>query len=73
MRDPSELLVYESDALVHLRAVPTGEWILGHNRAHFLDDGYASAECRLWDPYAPEGPRLLAYATQIMLFSKQDY
>jgi acyl-CoA thioesterase len=57
------------DLTVHLAGVPSGEWILNHNRAHYAGDGYASAECALWDPYAVEGPTLLAWATQIMFFT----
>jgi acyl-CoA thioesterase len=60
------------DLTVHLRALPTGEWILNHNRAHYSDDGYASAESALWDAHAPGGPVLLAYATQVMFFTRID-
>jgi acyl-CoA thioesterase len=60
------------DLTVHLIAVPSGGWILNHNRAHYAGDGYASAECALWDPYAVDGPTLLAWAAQIMFFTKFD-
>jgi acyl-CoA thioesterase len=60
------------DLTVHLVAEPSGGWILNHNRAHYAGDGYASAECALWDAYAPDGPTLLAWATQIMFFTKFD-
>lgn len=60
------------DLTVHLRAVPSTPWLLNHNRAHFATDGYASAECALWDPYAPGGPALLAWATQLMFFTRFD-
>ena len=44
------------------------EWVLGHNRARFAGDGYASADMELWD--VDDGaPRLVAYATQTMIFS----
>ncbi len=55
------------DLTVHLFDVPKGEWILNHNRAHHVGQGYASAECALWDPI---GPTLCAWATQIMFFTK---
>jgi acyl-CoA thioesterase len=58
------------DLTVHLNDSPTGPWILNHNRAHFANDGYASAEVALWDPHAPDGPRLLAWATQVMFFTQ---
>jgi len=50
------------DPTVHLNCLPTvsGPWILNHNRAHFANDGYASAEVALWDPDSPNGPALLA-------------
>ena len=60
------------DLTVHLVDVPTGDWILNHNRAHYAGDGYASAECALWDAEAPGGPRLVAWATQIMFFTRFD-
>lgn len=60
------------DLTVHLTGVPTGEWILNHNRAHYAGDGYASAETALWDPYTEEGPTLLAWATQIMFFTRYE-
>jgi len=60
------------DLTVHLAAVPTGEWILNHNRAHYADDGYASAECALWDPNGEHGATLLAWATQTMFFTRFD-
>jgi hypothetical protein len=46
-------------------------WVLGHNRARFAGDGYASADMALWDcGEAGTGePRLVAYATQLFLFS----
>jgi acyl-CoA thioesterase len=58
------------DLTVHLTGVPSGGWILNHNRAHYATDGYASAESALWDPYADDGPALLAWATQIMFFTR---
>ena len=58
------------DLTVHLNSLPTGPWILNHNRAHFANDGDASAEVTLWDPNAPDRPKLLAWATQVMFFTQ---
>ena len=58
------------DLTVHLAGVPTGDWILNHNRAHYAGDGYASAEAALWDANGRNGPTLLAWATQIMFFTR---
>jgi acyl-CoA thioesterase len=58
------------DLTVHLAGLPTGSWILNHNRAHYAGEGYASAESALWDPDGPNGPTLLAWATQIMVFTR---
>jgi len=41
------------------------KWVLAHDRARWADDGWASAESLLWD----EGGTLVAYATQLMLFT----
>lgn len=41
-------------------------WLLAHQRARHAGDGYASVDSALWDP---TGPTLVAYATQMMLFS----
>jgi acyl-CoA thioesterase len=60
------------DLTVHLADIPTGTWILNHNRAHYAGDGYASAEAALWDPDGRNGPTLLAWATQIMFFTRFD-
>ena len=60
------------DLTVHLLERPTGTWILNHNRAHYAGDGYASAEVALWDPHGPDGPTLLAWATQVMFFTGFD-
>ena len=38
---------------------------LGHDRVRWADDGWASAESVLWD----ENGTLVAYATQMMLFT----
>jgi lipoprotein LprG len=41
------------------------EWVLAHDRARWARDGWASAESTLWD----ENGALVAYATQMMLFT----
>jgi len=59
------------DLTVHLLDHCFSPWVLAHNRARFAGDGYASADMALWD-CGPEGaatPRLVAYATQLFLFS----
>jgi acyl-CoA thioesterase len=59
------------DLTVHLLDVCRSPWVLAHNRARFAGDGYASADMALWDcGEAGTGePRLVAYATQLFLFS----
>jgi acyl-CoA thioesterase len=47
------------------RPAPPG-WLFSHQRARHAGDGYASVDSALWDP---SGPHLVAYATQVMLFS----
>ena len=54
-----------ADLTVHLFEPARTEWILAHDRAHWADDGWASAETTLWD----ENRNILAYATQMMLFT----
>jgi acyl-CoA thioesterase len=44
-------------------------WLLAHQRARHAGDGYASVEAALWDPAGDDGPELVAYSTQVMLFS----
>jgi acyl-CoA thioesterase len=59
------------DLTVHILDECRSSWVLAHNRARHAGDGYASADMALWD-YGPEGsdrPRLIAYATQLFLFS----
>jgi hypothetical protein len=47
--------------------------VLAHNRARYAGDGYASADMALWDcgPDGADRPLLVAYATQLFLFSFQ--
>ncbi len=59
------------DLSVHLLDDCRSPWVLAHNRARYAGDGYASADMALWD-YGADGdqpPRLVAYATQLFLFS----
>lgn len=57
------------DLTVHLLDDCRSPWVLAHNRARHAGDGYASADMALWDP---DGPRLVAYATQLFLFTFLD-
>ena len=57
-----------ADLTVHLFADAGPGWLLAHNRARAAGDGYASVEMTLWD--AHHG--LVAYATQMMVFSFPD-
>ena len=59
------------DLTVHLLDHCRSSWVLAHNRARFAGDGYASADMALWDCGEDGGdpPRLVAYATQLFLFS----
>lgn len=69
---PTEPLFAPSvDLTVHLLGDCRSPWVLAHNTARFGGDGYASADMALWDcgPGCDEPPRLVAYATQIFLFS----
>lgn len=62
------------DLTVHLFDDCRSPWVLGHNRARYAGDGYASADMALWD-YGPDlrdQPRLVAYATQLFLFTFRD-
>jgi acyl-CoA thioesterase len=54
-----------ADLTVHLFAPLHTEWVMTHDRARWADDGWASAETTLWD----EDRKLIAYATQVMLFT----
>jgi len=59
------------DLTVHLLDVCRSPWLLAHNRARYAGDGYASADMALWDcgPEGTDAPRLVAYATQLFLFT----
>jgi len=57
-----------ADFTVHLLGEARSDWVLGVNRARHAGDGYASADMELWD--VDDGPpRLVAYATQTMVFA----
>jgi acyl-CoA thioesterase len=62
------------DLTMHLLDECRSPWVLAHNRARHAGDGYASADMALWD-CGEEGdgePRLVAYATQLFLFTFLD-
>ena len=54
-----------ADLTVHFCAPLRTDWLLAHDRARWAGDGWASAESTLWD----ENGTLVAYATQMMLFT----
>lgn len=59
------------DLTVHLLAPCRSSWVLCHNTARHAGDGYASGDAALWD-CGEDGratPTLVAYATQVFLFS----
>ena len=62
------------DLTVHLLDECGSPWLLAHNRARYAGDGYASADMALWDcgPDGADAPRLVAYATQLFLFTFLD-
>lgn len=59
------------DLTLHVLDDARSGTLLGHNRARHAGDGYASADMALWDcgPDQRDEPRLVAYATQVFLFS----
>jgi acyl-coenzyme A thioesterase PaaI-like protein len=59
------------DLTVHLLDDCRSPWVLAHNRARHAGDGYASADMALWDcgSDATDVPRLVAYATQVFVFT----
>jgi acyl-CoA thioesterase len=58
-----------ADFTIHLLGRARPGWLLAHNRARHAGEGYASVEMALWDP---NGPTLVAYATQVMFFAFFD-
>ena len=61
----SAVVAPSADLTVHFLEPLRTEWLLAHDRARWADDGWASAESVLWD----ENGTLVAYATQMMLFT----
>lgn len=57
------------DLTVQVLAPASPGWLLAHGRARHAGDGYASVDLALWDPAPADGPRLVAYATQLMFFA----
>jgi acyl-CoA thioesterase len=57
-----------ADFTVHMFGDARAEWVLAVNRARHAGDGYASADIEMWDVDG-EDARLVAYATQTMVFS----
>jgi len=62
------------DLTVHVLDECRSPWVLAHNQARYAGDGYASADMGLWDcgVAGDAPPRLVAYATQLFLFSFLD-
>lgn len=62
------------DLTVHILDECRSEWVLAHNLARHASDGYASVDMALWDcgPDCRAEPRLVAYATQVCLFTFFD-
>ena len=62
------------DLTVHVLDEWRSPWLLGHNRARFAGGGYASVDMALWDlgETHRDPPRLVAYATQLCLFTFLD-
>jgi hypothetical protein len=57
------------DYTLHNFRAPRPGWLFAHMHARHAGDGYASIDCALWDAEGDDGPELVAYATQLMLFS----
>jgi acyl-CoA thioesterase len=64
-RDGPQWFAPSADITFHNLAPHDTEWLLAHDRAHWAGDGWASAQSTLWD----ENGRLIAFATQMMLFT----
>jgi acyl-CoA thioesterase len=70
-RSPRQWFAPSIDLTVHVLDECRSPWVLCHNQARFAGHGYASADMALWD-CGPDGTgdaRLVAYATQLFLFS----
>ena len=59
------------DLTFHLLDTCRTEWVFAHSRARFAGGGYASVDMALWDfgPAGTDQERLVAYATQLCLFT----
>ena len=57
-----------ADFTVHMFGTARSEWVLFVNRARHAGDGYASCDIQAWDMDGA-APRLVAYATQVMIFT----
>ena len=70
-REDREWFAPSVDLTFHLLDECRSGTLLAHNRARHAGDGYASADMALWDcgPDQRDEPRLVAYATQVFLFS----
>jgi acyl-CoA thioesterase len=69
--DPRHWFAPSIDLTVHLLDDCRSPWVLTHNRARWAGDGYASADMAVWDhgPDCDRPGRLVAYATQLFLFT----
>lgn len=63
--DAPDAFCPSADLTVHVLQASVSEWVLAHNIARHVGDGYASLEQRLWDPEVG----LVAVGTQISFFS----
>jgi acyl-CoA thioesterase len=71
---PRQWFAPSVDLTVHVLDECRSSWVLAHNRARYAGDGYASADMALWDCGADgtDVPRLVAYGTQLFLFTFLD-
>jgi acyl-CoA thioesterase len=71
---PRQWFAPSVDLTVHLLDEWRSPWVLAHNRARHAGDGYASADMALWDlgDDCRSTPRLVAYGTQLFLFTFLD-
>lgn len=64
-REGPQWFAPSADLTFHYFSPLRTNWMLAHDRARWAGDGWASAESTLWD----EDGELVAYATQLMLFT----
>jgi acyl-CoA thioesterase len=67
-RDQPRWMPPSADLTVHMFDTARSEWVLYVNRARHAGDGYASCDIEAWDMDGA-APRLVAYATQMMIFT----